>query len=478
MPPPPPEKLSVAAVQVYGYRDCAAAPQRADAIAREAGFARAHITCNPRVTATLSGRRAPQLALPRNFVGYGEFDRLPASPQVTTAIEVDPDIPFVAATGSVVAYVKVDALLLRLRPDRMAAAVIALEDAGIDRHDIVQPPAAGDWFFVRVRPLRTEQVEHIVDAMRRLEGHDVEYWQTAFVKDCDATVGALSGLAFSGARRHAAVISRAAGVQQGDVLGVYDWGGAVATAVCGLGADASNEQLALRAARGPLPDQQEQDMPPIYAAVTRTISAAWRLKLPPNAPGAASWRVAGDFTGRWWAASTGPFVADGRRADGDELLSMEADRTFIAIPAPAQTLLRASPYASKLGILWQGSGAPIPVLLLQASTSQALQRQIASVRAYLGTADPSGAALEGWRFFFGRADCAPILDDALYGAAHDAIARTRGAKLRYLVQISATTTNVSCTPYPDPRQSGPTEDWSTSEKAPQGGVQASVATGY
>ena len=477
MPPPFPAKLSPDAPQVLIRAfPCPAAQRDADYVAEALGFSQARLTCGFRTVATLERPTNPRMPIVSNLVTYGVFDGVAASPRVSTEFEVASGIPFAAAESSLVAYVKLDALEMHLQVRNALTTAFALEDAGISRNDITNQ---GDPSFldVRVRPITAEQMLKVVRVAKR-DNRYVSYRETGFIRDCNGTVASLAGLALADAHRRALAMAQAARARLGSVLGVVDSGGSVTDAVCGFGSDATIRDLSIAAMNNPSYDHG-QLTPPSYATVVRTISAAWRLVQPPNPPG-PSWYENPDFRGFWWQHDTGAFVADGLRARGDVLWpkSLEANQVFVMIPDQAYEILAHSPYSSELTYLGLGLTPLYPTAVLSASNPLLLEKQIAALQTFVSKADPSGEALRGWSFYFGRADCSPDLNNVVYQATRAALARMNGKLLRYLVEVEGTTYNVGCTPYPVQDFAGPTVQWSDSSVPQKGATSASVIAGY
>ncbi|HEV3154027.1 MAG TPA: hypothetical protein VGZ02_09510 [Candidatus Baltobacteraceae bacterium] len=471
-------------IQNVEYSQCADARSLADSDAGALGFAHAELACPQSRIANLVGTVSKTGLPAKTFLDYNDFDRLSATPRIETGFEVPEQVPFAAATSTIVAHVPVDDLFVVLRVDDILAAAFALEESGISRSDIVSTSRL-DNLLVRVRPASEDAVRSIVKTVSGVQPHYdvVHYAEMGFIRDCNAAYQSLSLAALQDARRRALVMARAANVGLGSILGVVDAGGNVADAVCGTGAKPSMTDAARLAQPGITANDSERidAAVPGTATVVRRLSAAWRLTLPPNGRG-AYYRGLTDFAPRpSQRALSMTFVANGRQAVGDALVpdSLKPDAVTIQVSDDAYRALQHSPYANDLtyarGIMVSGVS---PAVTLHSSNAAALKRSIESLRLYVSRERGGAQAVKNWWFAFASDNCHSSLDDALYAATQVAMARIGSNRLRYLEQTQATTFNVVCTTVPPIQEVGSSETWHSSGEPFAGFSTASVIVGY
>lgn len=452
--------------------DCAAAQHDANSIAQELGFSAARITCmGGTARATLYGTSAPRATPMPNLIAYSVPEpRSVSPPVVATTFRVPSDIPWVSTAGTIVAYVKTDALLLTVPTNNLLATAFAFENAGISRDDMITQPSSDNEkeLFVRVHPLNISQVLKIDRIARRLHSYARE--QTAFIRDCDSRIASLSGLALGVARDRANLMARAARTGLDRPLGVVDPGGYVVNARCGLGADATVQQLAdavnaspdLRFANGGL-----------HAAIVRSIHVAWRLKLSPN-PAGQPWYEVPDFKGIWYGTVQRPaFLADGQRAHTDGLSPPNViipDRVFIRIPDWLYGALQNSRYKTDISL----EVAPLqPAIVLHAATLGKFERSVANFQEYVARLGAQAGKHADLQFYYSRDDCRPATDAALFRATSDAIAGLHGKPFRYLQETAV------FIPGDVPCEYEPVGDDVVSISNPRpGAAAASVVVGY
>jgi hypothetical protein len=214
--------------------------------------------------------------------------------------------------------------------------------------------------------------------------------------------------------------------------------------------------------------------PQLYATIMRSVTVAWRVDLPANAPG-VKWQSLPEFQytsrTREWPA----FVSDGLRAEGNALLSNTVEPNRVRIYPPAWTLdsLRRSPYAREVTDLEFGIPPVRPQIDIRAKTASHLKEKLDRAIAYLKTIPvPKRASLQ-LSFLYSRDDCTWAVDDALYHAALDAVAKAHG-HVRYLEEhYPEVSSPVICTYEP-----GTYDVTSASSAIPNSGTAARVDVGY
>lgn len=455
--------------------DCAAARRSAGVISQALGFSEARVTCAVAGTlGTLTRPRPPRMPPVRNLITYSvpETNHLP-TPSAYPAFEVPSDIPWVSTTGAVIAYVKLDALIMTVRVDNMLKTGFALENAGILQSDMMVDPRGTGGLVVRVRPITSAQVQKIIKvaASQLHDPFSPSYHKVAFVQDCDGTIASLSGLSLAVARERARVMARAAKTTLGPPLGVVDLGGDVTDAVCGLGRDATLSQLSAA------PENWDSNTEPgLRATVVRSVSAAWRLKLPPN-PAGASWRLSPDLRASRWSPSSGiAFVADGMRSETDAIMgnAIVPDRVDVVFPDWAFEALQKSRYAPNLTDIGLNISPPLlPAVVIRAANADELSRGVKEVQAYASQlALRSGKHFDLW-YYYSRSDCRSVTDAALFKATSDAVAGLHGTKMRYLQETALFASgSIPCLYEPIP---GYRQNASATQR---GDMAASVVVGY
>jgi hypothetical protein len=460
-------------VAIISSTDCAAGARDARFIAETLGFVHTSPTCQYGSTyATLSGTTAPRIPAVRSLIAYSIVDSNAFQPRNNfLTFEVPDDIPWVSAQATALAYVKIDALLLDIQADNILDTAFALEKAGVSRDDMMANPRSPERrLLVRVWPLTVARVREIAQVARQqVDPRYTFYFEAkAFIRDCDSVVAPLNGLALSEARARANAMARAAHTKLAEPLAVIDSGGTVVDAICGLGSDATVHQLAALEEAG---NYQNVRGGNLDATIVLSISAAWRLNLPPNPPGTA-WRGLPPNT---WYALGGwvGFLADGQRALGDALLpnSIIADHVRALVPDWAESALQKSPYAYGLTHVSFDLSPFRPALVLRAGNPTMLSRKVNSVRAFISHLPQNAGRSVELGLVYGRDDCRAAVRDALFQATGKAIAQLHGARIRYLQERSAETIGpVSCAYEPTE------DDW------PSAGVfgasVGSVAVGY
>lgn len=418
--------------------NCAVPQHNANNIAQKLGFSQAVVTCmGGTARATLYGTSAPRAAPIPNLIAYSVPEPRSVSPSgVATTFRVPSDIPWVSTVGTIIAYVKTDALLLIVPANNPLATAFALENAGISRDDMTTEPSSDSEkeLFVRVRPLTISQVLKIDRVARQL--HSYARSQTAFVRNCDDIIASLSGLALDVARDRANLMARAARTGLDKLLGVVDPGGYVLDARCGLGADATVQQLAdavnaspdLRFANGGL-----------HATIVRSIHVAWRVKSPPNLAG-QPWYEVPDFKGLWYATGQRPaFLADGQRAHAEGLSLPNAiipDRVTIRIPDWLYGAMQHSRYRMRMSL---EVGPLQPAVVLHAENVAQFERSVADFQEYVSRLAARTGRHSDLQFSYSRDDCRPATNTALFRATSDAIAGLHGKPIRYLQETSVFT---------------------------------------
>jgi hypothetical protein len=474
--PPMPLALSTDAPRILVQTfDCAAAQLNANVIGAALGYSQARVSCGGSpAKATLEEPAAERFPVINSLIAYNLADRTQSLASVETPFKVPSDVPFVAATGSIVALVKLDAFVMSIRTDNALETAFALENAGIPRGDMVSDTSDEPALLVRVRPITGQQVlriERIAKERQRDQGTLV-YFTTGFVRDCNGVVASLGAAALTEARERARVMARAAQTGLGNVLGVIDLTGYVTDAVCGFGSDATIRQLA--AARDSASPSLRHRTSPLHATIIRSISAAWRLPLPPNPPG-SPWYNDPDFFGRWWITDPQPaFISDGARAHGEAAgPEIEPTRVSIRMPDWAYAPLIDSPYATDLEYSSLGLSPYYPVVEIRAKGTSGLERVVAGVQSLVSGSAPRAERLSAWEFAYGRDDCRPEIYAALYRATLNAIAGTHDKPIRYLQETEASSLgNFYCTP-------APMDDAWTDLSMPRRGVGfAKVIAGY
>jgi hypothetical protein len=408
------------------------------------------------------------------LIAYSDNGRWPENaPPTGRTVEVPSSVPFVAATGTIVGYVHLDALLVSLKTDNPVETAFALESRGIARGDIASLEYHDYRLLVRVRPITAAQVQKIASVVDGGRAREPFLSAIGFVSDCGSIVAPLGGLAVAKAREHARVMARGLQTHVGAVLGVVDSGWSIPDAVCGAQSNSSIKQLVMAARRND-PGTAVLPTPRLYATVSRSVSVAWQLDLPPNAPG-FSWQQLPEFRGRWEADFLRPpFIADGQRAQGDGLLPnvVEPDRVRIIVPDWAASALERSPYAGNLFDVSIGL-ALTHVVDLRAPNASSLQQRIDALRAYLERLPRPIDGSLNLSLLYSRDDCSAAIDNVLYRAARDAFAKTHG-HVRYIEERPPVIGGpVSCLYEPDG-----TLFWQTSTTVPIDGAAGSVEAGY
>lgn len=442
--------------------NCADAQHSANLLAAAIGFAHATVTCRDDA-ARFEGNAPARMPPVPQLIAYNPLAA--HAPQGPARVEVPGDVPFVAAYGSVVAYARLDALIVAIATDDPLASAFDLEDAGIRRRDIMTGPTNGvSRLLVRVRPISVHQVLKITNAARKhFSGRYPVGWAVGFVQNCDAAIASLGPFALAQARDHARIMASVARSPLGRLLAIVDHGGGVNNAICGKGAESTTSALGTASLQAP--DSVRTGVH-LYASVTRALSVAWRMELPPNPPGRI-WR-----TGPGWPHV---FAADGAFAEGGAVIpnALEADRVQILVPDWAPQALRGSPYARDLTYVGLGNGPLLPAIELQARNAAQLAQRVAAARADLASRTPAGQSL-GVSFVYSRRDCRAAIDAALYAATQDAIARTHAARIRYLQEDGTDTAGpIKCDYQPAPDIVLP-----ESTVYVRGGTIAGVMAGY
>lgn len=281
-----PVPLSLEAPQLLiQNRDCAAAKLQAQALAAGLGFAQTRMSCGYGLTTVaLVGRSPAQIVTPNGIITYSVFGGPPLPPQVSSAFEVPSDVPFVATSGDIAAYTKLDAMVLLLQTHDILKTAFALEEAGVPRGEMISLPGNNAVLVVRVRPITISRLLQIMRTIAADENSNSNsITKIGFVRDCDRTIASLGGLALEEAQRRANVVARAAQTELGNAIGVVDPGGNVTDAICGFGDDATTHQLAVAAQNTPLPGAGNSHL---YATFVRSIRAARRIKGLANGIGA------------------------------------------------------------------------------------------------------------------------------------------------------------------------------------------------
>ncbi len=380
--------------------------------------------------------------------------------------KVPSEIPWVSATSTILAYVKIDALLLRIGVDyNVLDVAFALENAGISRADITSEPFNNQMLFVRVRPVTVAQVLKIANIVKQQLNPPTYhvYSETAFVQDCNGTIASLSGLALAQAHERARLMAQAAGTSLGEPLGVVDSGGRVVDAVCGFGSDATVQQLMLAERQA---TNRQGSHGELHASIVRSISAAWRLKLPAN-PSGEPWYS-------WGNEPRQAFIADGLRGHGDALLSIVPNRASVIVPEWAYAGLRHSAYAPALKRVSLEMTPLEPLVVVHAKSLTQLVRLVAELQTFVSKLGAPLGKHQDLQAVYSSDDCTSATDAALFRATRNAIAQLAGKPLRYLQQTWLETFgDANCTYEPE------TDDAWSSVSAPRlGGAGASVVAGY
>ncbi len=468
--------LSTRAPQLVAARlgDCGDRDRNGKAIAQALGYAKTG-SCGQ---GDLSEPIPPRAAMVPGLIAYSGNERgVPNhAPLIDATLQVPGDIPFVATTGRIIGYVKVDALLVSLLTDNPVEEALALLDAGVDRNDIASlPDAANAKLVVRVRPITAAQVLKIIAIAKRYKDTNgwPLYWSMGFVADCNDAIAALGALAVNRARDHARVMATAANTQLGKVLGVVDAGANVSDALCGSDANASTHDLAVAALRPQTHAAYDMPfIPQFYATIYRTLDVAWRLRRPPNPPGTPLRR---QFSAR--SLPRPAFVADGMQTYGDALIpnAYRPDRVRILLPQWAVAPLLKSHYAHALSWVAFGLESMHPTLDLRSADPAVLQRSIDKAKAFLaGIEPPAGQSLH-LSYWYARDDCSAAVDAAIFQATRNAMGKT-GGRIRYLwgrELDGSVLGEISCSYEP-----GPNDQWLTSSTLPTGGAESEIVAGY
>ncbi len=453
--------------------DCAAARRYANAIAETLGFSQAVLTCGGHMIATLQQPVRARMPVTSNLVAYSVTENPPFAPlRIGSTFEVPDTIPFAAASGNIVAYVKPDALLLEFHPDNVLETAFALEESGIARGDMISEDSGSGSLFVRVKPITLVQILKITRIAKKHQRlYSTLYTRTAFIWDCDAAIASLSGLVLAQAHERARVMAQAAHTGLDRFVGAVDPGGNVTNAICGLGKNATMHQLAIASFRTAVNSQQG---PSLYATIVRSISAAWQLTLPANPPGKP---YSEDPSGGWWTGDRRTaFVADGVRASADALVpnSVEPNRAAILIPHSMYENVRSSPYADDLTYVGLGTAPMRLAIVVHGQSVAQLAQRVHGVHDYVSLLSAPGAEPGNFSVLYSRDDCRDAANIALYRATRAALATLHGKAIRYLVEQDATAIgDVPCTYEPtEPAAS------SNSDASKRGFSVASVIAAY
>lgn len=471
--PQVPVPLSMKAPQLLIQNlDCTAAERQAKALAANLGFRQTRMTCFRGITTVaLDGRTEAHSVTPSGLITYSLFSPLPKSePEVRSLFEVPSDVPFVAASGDIVAYMKLDALVLLVPTDKMLKVAFALEEAGFSKSDMTSPPGNNQLLVIRVRLISPSRILQIARIIAAQDGSRPPYAASiGFIRDCDGTIASLGGLALEEARRRADAMARAAQSELENTIGVVDPGGEVTDAVCGFGADATTDQLAAAAQNAHLPGPGNSHL--LYATVLRSIRVAWRLKGPPNGPGLP------------WGSLDPPrdiknfgFIADGVRASGEALLNnVQPNRVSILIPDWSYDPLVRSQYSKYISYVDFGTGRLLPSITIAGRNAEELQKSLAGFQRYVSALARHPGESAALSFRYSQTNCGPALDAAVFEATQDAVKKAHGKPIRFLQQASAFPfgSSVSCL-----YESTPLDDWS-SNPAPRAGASiAGVVAAY
>lgn len=422
---------------------CAAAQGNASAIGAALGFSHAHVTCLRSPVAALYGPVPPKLKPVPGLIAYsGNEHNQSGAPRVGQTVQIPSDVPFVAATGSIVGYVKVSTLLLSLDTDDAVSLAFALEDVGVRRDDIVTSKFKGATFVVRVRPVSAAAVRKIIAVVNAQQIGPLRtrpvYWTAGFLNDCDSVIADLGGLAVARAADHARTMARAAKSRLREVLRVVDSGDNIPDAICGVPKDASTTAYVKAAIDAfEMTGVRALSTPQLYATIMRSVSVAWRLDLPRNGPG-SQWQRLPEFQFISRTREKPAFISDGLRVEGNALLPNTVEPNRIRIYPPAWTLdkLRKSPFSHEVTDLEFGIPPVRPQIDIRARTSAELKEKLDGVLAYLRKIPvPKGASLD-LSFLYSRGDCSSAVDEALYHATLDAVAKAHG-HIRYLEEYYA-----------------------------------------
>lgn len=456
--------------------DCEVMSRNGLAIAHALGYANAGY-CGHGILAERITPRAPMVP---GLIAYSGNERWPnGAPLIGTTLEVPSDIPFVATTGSIIGYVKLDALLLSLGSDNPVEEALALHDAGIATDDIVSLPERAEKLLVRVRPVTPAQVLKIISVAKQYKSDSAwpVYWSLGFVANCENAIAGLGALAVNRAREHAAVMAAAAHARLGDVLGVVDAGSNIPDAVCDVDVNSPTRKLAVAGLNARLNRSNAmQILPRFYATIFRSLDVAWRVQRPPNSPGMRYLSLP-QFSGRWWLQVPRPaFVADGKQVHGDALIpnAFEPDRARIILPQWAAPAMLKSRWASAVSWAFESS-TPHLALDLRARQPKTLQHEIDSATAFLSAIKPPTGQSLDLTYWYSRTDCSAAIDTAIFRATQDALAKT-GGTFRYLWGRELdgfALGQISCTYEPDEH-----DQWLTTGKLPHGGAGSEIIAGY
>lgn len=427
---------------------CPVARQEAQIIANSEGYARADVSCGSTPTASLFGK-APRLdSFITGLVDYSIDDGrhfAPIAEKLTAGFRID-GVPFVTGRGEIIVDVSPDAILVDVTFDKNAES--ELENGGVPASDIRPEGDCCNGYYVRVRPATQAGLSRLARIIRR-RTTGIAAGEVLFLRDCNSVVASSTALALRTAAEHARIIAQAATSTVGPLLGIVDSGARV-DAVCGLGADASMDELVAAHGLG-----EDLSRGGAFVRVHRLVTAAWRLRVRNKTIPDATVQPISQFDKTPYVDSPAFSFDDpsARFVYGIMVLhdAIEPTRLTVVLRDSVYDSVRASALQKHVSFIaaLPGRGTAVTLDANDERTLQMMKDRAWSIISTFPDAT-SNAGLLATSYSYSRADCSYALDTAIYEATRDALSRLHGRRPQILLDDGEEIANqgVDCTYFP------------------------------